>query len=199
MPRYYRKDEDDYLFRSVDSERKNLYHIITEIGVSQDFLDRHAPYFDDATTAERLRMREYIQEKINEIESRGGKTNYQDMHEMYGRVPSLWDMVIQTQKLSEGFIERHIDKFGGNRWSNICRYQKLSDNFMRKHSDKMSWWNVAYFQDYSEDFLIEFFDQIYDAVKHDKPSYDPNNGFLRVRNPSDHRLIVLLKMRGLMP
>jgi hypothetical protein len=198
MPRYYRKDEEEYMFESVDSERKNLYHIITEIGVSQDFLDRHASYFDDATTAERLRKRQYIQEKINRIEERGGKTNYQDMYEMYGRVPSLWDMVVQTQKLSEDFIERHMEKLG-RRWQDICRYQRLSDDFMRRHSDNLSWWNVAYFQDYSEEFLLEFFDQIYDAIKHDRPKYDPHNGFLRIRKPSDERLIVLLKMRGIMP
>jgi hypothetical protein len=198
MPRYYRKDEDDYLFRNADSERRNLYHIITEIGVSQDFLDRHAEYFDAATDQERLRKREYIQKKIDKIEESGGKTNYRDMYEMYGSVPSLWDMVIQTQKLSEDFIERHIDRFK-NKWADICRFQNLSDDFMRRHADKLSWWNVACFQDYSEDFLVEFFDQIYGAVEHDKPKYHPQGGFLRIRKPSDQRLIVLLKMRGLMP
>jgi hypothetical protein len=198
MPRYYTKDSEEFMFRNIDSERRNLYYILTEIAVSQEFLERHAEYFDAATEQERLKKREYIQSKIDKIEASGGKTNYHDMYEMYGRVHSLWEMIVQSQRLSEDFIERHIDRFK-NRWSDICRYQRLSDDFMRRHADKMEWWNVAYSQDYSEDFLVEFFDQIYGAVEHDGPKYDPHNGFLRIQKPSDHRLIVLLKMRGLMP
>jgi hypothetical protein len=197
MPRYQIRENENYMFKNADSERKNLYYILTEIAVSESFLERHAEYFDDATRTEQTRIRRFLQEKINSIESKGGKTNRFDMEEMYGRAPSLWIMIIQTQNLSEAFIEKHIERFE-NRWSDICRYQKLSDDFMRKHVDKLSWWNVAYFQDYSEEFLLEFFDRIYEAVNHDKPEYTPVNGFLRIREPKNQELILLLKMRGLM-
>lgn len=187
----------EYLFRTNEIQRKNLYYILNEIGVSAEFLWKHAKHFDDATEMERRKRRDQIQEKINAIESKGGKTNYHDMYEMYGKVWDLWSMITQIQALPEDFIEANIHRFS-NEWRSICERQKLSDDFMKRHADKMNWWAVAYFQDYSEEFLLEFFDEIYDAVKHDRPRHDELNGFLRIRKPSNPQLILLLKMRGMM-
>jgi hypothetical protein len=116
---------------------------------------------------------------------------------MYGRVSDLWSLIIETQNLSESFIEKHIDRFK-NEWSSICRRQRLSEKFMRKHSDKIVWWAVAHFQDYSEEFLLEFFNEIYDAVKHEKPFYTQYNGFLRIREIKNPELELLLKINNLM-
>jgi hypothetical protein len=197
MPRYRIEDRDKHMFRTEENQRKNLYYILTEIGVRPEFLWKHAQYFDDATEMERRKRRDQIQEKINTIEAKGGKTNYQDMYEMYGKVWDLWSIITQIQTLPEDFIEANIHRFS-NEWRTICERQKLSDDFMRRHADKMNWWAVAYFQDYSEEFLLEFFDEIYEAVKHDRPRHTPNNGFLRVKSPTNPQLILLLKMRGMM-
>lgn len=197
MPKYRIEEREERLFRTEESQRKNLYYILTEIGVKPEFLWKHAAHFDDATEMERRERREQIQEKINKIEAKGGKTNYQDMYEMYGKVWDLWSIIAQIQTLPEDFIEAYIDKFS-NHWRTICERQKLSDDFMRRHADKMNWWAVAYFQDYSEEFLLEFFDEIYEAIKHDRAKYDELDGFLRIKNPTNPQLILLLKMRGMM-
>jgi hypothetical protein len=186
-----------YINADLEFRKTNLYYILTEINMPEKFLFDHAQYFDEVTNQEKNLRRKLIQEKINQIESKGGKTNYQDMQEMYGRVTDLWSMVTETQNLSESFIERYIDKFN-NHWNSICRRQKLSEDFIRRHSDKVIWWAIAHFQDYSEKFLLEFFNEIYSAVKHENLKYTPENGFLRIREPKNQELILLLKMRGLM-
>jgi len=193
MPKYYLDEREEYMFRNHDSERKHLYYILSEIGVSHDFLWRHADWIDEATMMEKKKRREYIQSKINAIEARGGKTNYQDMEEMYGRAHDLWKVISSTQKLPEPFIEKYSEKLS---WDEISRHQKLSDDFMRKHQDKLNWWAITYSQDYSEEFLLEFFNEIINAVGHDNPKYSESNGFLRIRELKNEQLILLLKMTG---
>lgn len=192
MPKYYIEDREKYMFRDVESQRENLYYILSEIGVSEDFLWRHADWIDEATKAEQQKRRKLIQEKINQIESKGGKTNYSDMYEMYGRVSNLWSIIAQTQNLPESFIEKHHDKFK-NYWRSICENQKLSDDFMRRNSEKLNWWAVAHFQKYSEDFYFEFFDEINGAVRYKDLL---NKEHLRPERLKHDGLILLLKIRG---
>jgi hypothetical protein len=184
-----------HMFSSDKTEREHLYKILSSLSVNSNFLEKHADYFDEATKNEKILRGKIIQEKINEIESKGGKTNYQDMHEMYGIVESLWSKISGFQKLTESFIEKYSDKLN---WDSLVRYQSLSDGFMRKHSDKLNWWAVAYFQKYSEEFLIEFFDEIIGATQSNVNRYK-NGSFLSIEKVSDPRLELLLKMKGLMP
>jgi hypothetical protein len=184
-----------HMFSSDETVREHLYKILNSLSVNSVFLEKHADYFDKATENERKLRRKIIQTKINEIESKGGKTNYQDMYEMSGIVESLWITVSQNQKLTESFIEKYSDKLN---WDSLVRYQSLSDGLMRKHSDKLNWWTVAYFQKYSEEFLIEFFDEIIGATQSDANRYK-NGSFLSIEKVSDPRLELLLKMKGLMP
>jgi len=192
MPKYYIEDREKYMFRDVESQRENLYYILTEIGVNEDFLWRHAAWIDEASKMEERKRRKLIQEKINQIESKGGKTNYFDMYEMYGRVNNLWSMIAQTQNLPESFIEKHYDKFK-NYWRSICEYQKLSEDFMRRNSEKLDWWAVAHFQKYSEDFYFEFFDEINGSVRYKDLL---NKEHLRPERLKNEGLILLLKIRG---
>jgi hypothetical protein len=195
MPKYYIEKREEHMFRDEESQRKNLYYILNEIGVKEEFLWKHVDWIDEATKMEKKKKTEFIQEKINAIEAKGGKTNYYDMEEMYGRVHDLWKVISETQKLPEAFIEKYSEKLN---WHSICRNQKLSDDFMRKHKEKLNWWAVAYFQDYSEEFLLEFFTEIMEAVSFDNPKHDMFNGFLRIREVKDPKLILLLKMNNLM-
>ena len=46
-----------------------------------------------------------------------------------------WDLVSQTQFLSEQFIEEFADKWN---WDNIFMYQTISKDFIHKHKEKIS-------------------------------------------------------------
>jgi hypothetical protein len=190
--RWY-NDRKNYMFQSEESQRRNLYYILTEINVKEEFIIKHADWIDEATKMEKERKRNYIQKKIDDIEAKGGKTNYYDMYEMYGRVSDLWTIIIETQRLSESFIEKYMDKFK-NGWSSICKYQKLSEDFMRKHSEKLNWWSVAHFQNYSQEFYFEFFDNI--SSKAEYKELITTKEHLRPERLTHEGLILLLKIRG---
>jgi hypothetical protein len=193
MPRYYVRDNEKYMFKNVEIERKNLYHIMSEIGVSEAFLWRHADWIDESNKEEEKKKREFIQEKINIIESKGGKTNYYDMYEMYGRVHNLWSIIAGVQKLPESFIEKYSDKFR-NCWRTLCERQNLSEDFMRRNLDKLDWWAVAHFQKYSENFYFEFFENINEKAKYQE--LIQTKEYLRPKNLTNKSLILLLKMNG---
>ena len=61
-----------------------------------------------------------------------------------------WGYIPQYQKLSEEFIEKHIDKVY---WNNISQYQKLSEEFIEKHCDKVYWCFISQYQKLSEEFI----------------------------------------------
>ena len=48
---------------------------------------------------------------------------------------SKWDIIIQTQKLSEHFIEEYKDKWN---WDKVFMYQTVSKKFIRKWKEKIS-------------------------------------------------------------
>lgn len=49
--------------------------------------------------------------------------------------PSKWDYIIQTQRLSEHFIEEYKDKWN---WDKVFMYQRISQKFIRKWKEKIS-------------------------------------------------------------
>lgn len=66
----------------------------------------------------------------------------------------LWD----EQKVSEQFIERHLDKVN---WDRICITSDLSEDFIRRHIDKVDWESICCAQNLSESFLREYWDQVF--------------------------------------
>jgi hypothetical protein len=195
-----RNDEKEWkrqiIHSSPEVRKKNLYYILSEIKVDEEFLWKHADWIDESTEMEKSRKRRFIQEKINSIESRGGKTNYYDMQEMYGRVSNLWSMITQSQKLPEAFMEKYLEKFSTNDWRSICQFQKLSEEFMRKYLEKIDWYTVSIYQKFSEEFYFDFYEKI---SKHSNysdliNSYTHEN--LWPNNLKHQGLILLLKMHG---
>lgn len=61
------------------------------------------------------------------------------------------------QKLSEKFIEKHIDKVN---WFNIMAYQKLSEKFIEKHNDKVDLDYISKYQKLSEKFIEKNIDKV---------------------------------------
>lgn len=55
-------------------------------------------------------------------------------------------IIIQKQKLTENFIEKHARLFQPY-WSNLCREQQFSMDFLKKHHMDVNWKLVAIFQD----------------------------------------------------
>ena len=55
-------------------------------------------------------------------------------------------IIIQKQKLTENFIEKHERLFKPY-WSNLCREQQFSMDFLKKHHMDVNWKLVAIFQD----------------------------------------------------
>ena len=48
---------------------------------------------------------------------------------------SKWDIIIQTQRLSEHFIEEYKDEWD---WDKVFMYQRVSQKFIRKWKEKIS-------------------------------------------------------------
>ncbi len=48
---------------------------------------------------------------------------------------SKWDYIIQTQQLSERFIEEYKDKWN---WDKVFMYQRMSQKFIKKWKEKIS-------------------------------------------------------------
>lgn len=55
-------------------------------------------------------------------------------------------IIIQNQKLTENFIEKHERLFQPY-WSNLCREQQFSMDFLKKHHIDVDWKLVALYQD----------------------------------------------------
>lgn len=94
--------------------------------------------------------------------------------------------ILTHQKLSEDFIERHMDeikeygcfgqlfthqalsesfieKYAGNNplnWENISRYQKISDEFIDRHADDVDWTYISEYQTLSEETMRSHIEDI---------------------------------------
>jgi len=68
-----------------------------------------------------------------------------------------WILICEYQKLSEPFIEKHIDKLD---WYCISLKQKLSESFIEKHSERLNWECISRYQVLSEPFMIKHKDKI---------------------------------------
>lgn len=122
------------------------------------------------------------------------------LEEIYSKIPTDLDSykylpgwvelriscILTHQKLSEDFIERHMDeikeygcfgqlfthqtlsesfieKYAGNNpltWENISRYQKLSDEFIDRHADDVDWTCISEYQTLSEETMLQHIDDI---------------------------------------
>ena len=68
-----------------------------------------------------------------------------------------WYYISMFQKLSESFIEKHIDKVN---WGYISGHQKLSEEFIEKHKDKVYWYYISIHQTLSEEFIDKYKDKV---------------------------------------
>lgn len=68
-----------------------------------------------------------------------------------------WHEVWDNQKVSEEFIERHIDNID---WERVSCCQQLSENFIKKYIDKLDWEGISFNQELSEQFVREYWDYI---------------------------------------
>ena len=66
-------------------------------------------------------------------------------------------MMIQTQQLSDSFLEHYQQKLN---WSWISCYQVLSEETIRKFKDHVDWSFISFKQLLSVDFILEFHDYI---------------------------------------
>lgn len=57
-------------------------------------------------------------------------------------------------KLSEEFIEKHIDKWDKNGWYSISWYQELTPQFVRKWADKIDWMGIIFSYHLDGDFIL---------------------------------------------
>ena len=64
-----------------------------------------------------------------------------------------WDYISIYQKLSESFIEKHIDKV---KWNYISMFQTLSESFIEKYFDKVRWSYISKYQTLSESFVEKY-------------------------------------------
>ena len=64
-----------------------------------------------------------------------------------------WILVVEYQKLSESFIEKHEKEVN---WNNICKYQVLSDEFIIKYKSKLNSSDLSRYQVLSEDTIWKY-------------------------------------------
>ena len=64
-----------------------------------------------------------------------------------------WVYISIYQKLSESFIEKHIDKV---KWNYISMFQTLSESFIEKYFDKVRWSYISKYQTLSESFVEKY-------------------------------------------
>ena len=76
-----------------------------------------------------------------------------------------WDYILESQKLSEDFLEEFIDNSTNNQKILISAYQKLSEKFIKKHLENLSLSNILKNQKMSEDFLGEFIENSTNSQK----------------------------------
>jgi hypothetical protein len=65
----------------------------------------------------------------------------------------------KTNKLSEEFIEKHIDKWDKNGWYSISWYQELTPQFVRKWADKIDWMGIIFSYHLDGDFILEHWER----------------------------------------
>lgn len=73
-----------------------------------------------------------------------------------------WRTICKYQKLSEDFIEKHIDlcRKDTPSFAIISTYQDLSDDFIRRHCDELSWASLYAYGKLSDDMKQEFHHKI---------------------------------------
>ena len=70
-----------------------------------------------------------------------------------------YEQVAMNQKLSNGFIEKHLDQLKLF-MEDICDNQQLSIDFIREHKDIVDWRAISRSQKLSESFMLEMKDYI---------------------------------------
>ena len=81
-----------------------------------------------------------------------------------------WSDILYSQKLSEAFIEKHINdienedveqQYIGDSWRIISGSPSISESFLEKYSDFVDWETISEYRKLSEDFIIRNKDKIH--------------------------------------
>ena len=114
------KDVDYLKYRATNEER--LKYVNDVLGTHLDYLDFKT--FNQIASKYKLSL-QFIDIFIEEFDL---------------------SIIIQKQKLTENFIEKHERLFKPY-WSNLCREQQFSMDFLKKHHADVNWKLVAIYQD----------------------------------------------------
>lgn len=67
---------------------------------------------------------------------------------------------LKIQNISESFINKYAKNFKETHWYCICKYMKLSESFIEKHINNINWVQLSYNQKLSNSFLIKYQDNV---------------------------------------
>jgi hypothetical protein len=70
----------------------------------------------------------------------------------------LWNYLYEDQHVSESFIEKYIDEID---CEELSFDMLLSESFIEKHSDKLSWRFISECQELSKEFVMKHIDKIH--------------------------------------
>lgn len=67
------------------------------------------------------------------------------------------DLLVECQNLSLKFIDKYKNEFN---WDLICQYQRLTEYFIEKHKDRINWSLISKYQNISSKFIRKYEDKI---------------------------------------
>jgi hypothetical protein len=93
---------------------------------------------------------EDIQKRMDEIE-RDIRSSVKAKNYVY------WSRICIYDKLSEKFMERHLDNLN---WYHVSAYQELSENFIQKYADRICWYNICVHKKISKKLIKKCADKV---------------------------------------
>jgi hypothetical protein len=69
-----------------------------------------------------------------------------------------WNIYLFNHEMSENEIRAAVKYLSFSKFKLMISSQKLSESFMKDFKEKMDWSSVFYYQDFSEDFILEMID-----------------------------------------
>ena len=131
-------------------------------------------------------MKNYYYEYEEQIVFKRRKQNYYDrakneifeFSNLYDEVD--YDVIVETQKLPEEFIDENFDKFDVDllvecqnlslkfidkyknefNWDLVSQYQRLTESFIEEHEDRINWSLISKYQNISSKFIRKYEDKI---------------------------------------
>ena len=190
---------EDFIIKHID--KINFNFISTSKKLSENFISKYSDKLPMSNiTANQILSEQFMRDNISKIDLYEA-SSHQFLSEKficdfenteYGDHFNWYD-ISMYQKLSEDFIESHLDKLY---MPNIAHYQHLSEHFILKHSNLFDWYTIVQYQDLQEKTLNQIIDNF--DLKKDGflmnciLSYNKfSNEFLAFHNITDERVAIL--------